>query len=751
MKYKFENRDIEILNLFIEEAVENSEQIEKEILKLETDVNKDELINDVFRMVHSIKGGASFLGLVGIIKLSHSVETALDSLRKKKISISTELVNYFIESIDLLSSFLYDIQGKVKSIDDGVAEGKFEIILEDEDKVTNIISGIQNLVDQKEKEKPKEVVNEDEGPELVHFEISSKIIGEFKDQFVLEAVEHIEKIEHEYLVKLDKLESDEITINEMFRGIHSIKGGIGILLGVLKEDNIAYACAKNISLVTHSFETLLSIFRDKNLNFTRDMVNLSYEAVDYLKVCINAIGENNETLIPAQGINDKINIAIKHWSKNSRDDIKEQIEFKNIIDQNGDKYSANNEVIKEVSKKETTLQSIRVNQEKLDTMMNTIAELMVTKNAFMHVAKRLSLEYNIPELAKEVKEIGASVSRISDELQNSMMSIRMVEVKTVFQKMPRIIRDVSQISAKKINLIIEGENTEIDKTIVERISDPLVHIIRNSADHGIETPKSRLEKGKSEIGNITLRAYNKNKNVYIEVEDDGKGIDSEEIRKKVVGKGFLEANTANKLDKRQLLNLIFLPGFSTAKKITEVSGRGVGMDIVKSNIAQINGIVNIDSEVNKGTKITIQLPLTLAVSRGLLIQSVEENYIIPIDNIIETVKISKDNIYEFNNKHFTHLRGEVIGIEWLSKILLIDEFENNLEEKEELNIVLITNGVEKLGVVVDKLISEQEFVVKALSDCLGGIEGISGSTLLGNGKVVLILNSGDIMKMAKGK
>ncbi|NSA87127.1 chemotaxis protein histidine kinase CheA [Clostridium beijerinckii] len=382
-------------------------------------------------------------------------------------------------------------------------------------------------------------------------------------------------------------------------------------------------------------------------------------------------------------------------------------------------------------------------------MMNTIAELMVTKNAFMHVAKRLSLEYDIPDLAKEVKEIGASVNRISDELQNSMMSMRMVEVKTVFQKMPRIIRDVSQITNKKVNLIIEGESTEIDKTIIERISDPLVHIIRNAVDHGIEEPETRIKEGKNEIGTIYLRAYNNNKNVYIEVQDDGKGIDSEEIRKKVIDKGFIEPSVLNNMDKKQILNLIFLPGFSTAKKITEVSGRGVGMDIVRSNINKINGIVDIDSEVNKGTKMTIQLPLTLAVSRGLLVKSVEENYIIPIDNIIETVKIPKDNVYEFNNKHFAHLRGEIIGIEWLSKFLLIDRLENNTSKAEELNIVTITNGVEKLGLVVDKLLNEQEFVIKALSDSLGEIPGISGSTLLGDGKVVLILNSGDIIKMAR--
>ncbi|AVK48195.1 hypothetical protein AXY43_09225 [Clostridium sp. MF28] len=744
MSYAFESPDLEILNLFIEEAVESSNQVEKEILKLETNAEKSELINDVFRAIHSIKGGSSFLGLVGITKLSHSMETVLDSLRKEKIEISTEFVDCFMEGLDLLSSFIYDIQDKVNIINSEGIDGKFEIELKDEDKVEEILVKVQNIISNEEKEiseEAKDNKNQDE----FFLEIDPKVLGEFKEQFITESLEHIERVENDYLVKLDKDGNDVSTINDLFRSVHSIKGVTGVLLGVLKEDNHCLDSAKGISLVSHSFETLLSIIRDRNLNFKKENIDLSYGIVDYLKACISVISGISEVVIPAQAIREKINKEIESLSNDLLYSVKECSEKKNIKINNESNLDVNDEVLK----KETQLQSIRVNQEKLDKMMNTIAELMVTKNAFMHVAKRLSLEYDIPDLAKEVKEIGASVNRISDELQNSMMSMRMVEVKTVFQKMPRIIRDVSQITNKKVNLVIEGESTEIDKTIIERISDPLVHIIRNAVDHGIEEPKTRIKEGKNEIGTIYLRAYNKNKNVYIEVQDDGKGIDSEEIRKKVIDKGFIEPSVLNNIDKKQILNLIFLPGFSTAKKITEVSGRGVGMDIVKSNINKINGIVDIDSEVNKGTKMTIQLPLTLAVSRGLLVKSMEENYIIPIDNIIETVKIPKNNVYEFNNKHFAHLRGEIIGIEWLSKFLLIDRLENNISKAEELNIVTITNGVEKLGLVVDKLLNEQEFVIKALSDSLGEIPGISGSTLLGDGKVVLILNSGDIIKMAK--
>lgn len=392
------------------------------------------------------------------------------------------------------------------------------------------------------------------------------------------------------------------------------------------------------------------------------------------------------------------------------------------------------------------MQSIRVSQDKLDKMMNMISELLIAKNAFMHIAAKLNVEYDLPEMSKEVKRVGASINRISDELQNAILSMRMIEVKTVFQKMPRIVRDISQSTGKKMELRMEGEHTEIDKTIVEQISDPIVHLIRNAADHGIESPEERKRKGKSETGKITLRAYHKNKHAYIEIEDDGKGMDARLLKQKAVDKGLISREDAENMTESQAINLIFLPGFSTAGQITEVSGRGVGMDIVKSNIEKINGSIRIDSEVDRGTKMVIQLPLTLAVSRGLTVRVLNETYIIPIDYISETVKIKPEEIHAFNGKYFAHLRGDVIGIEWLSKLFLLGE---RTTDHEELNTVIVSNGPEKFGLVVDKLKNEQEFVMKTLDGHLAGIPGISGSTLLGDGQVVLIVNPIELVQLAK--
>ncbi|KNY26286.1 chemotaxis protein CheA [Pseudobacteroides cellulosolvens] len=769
MGYTFAGDDLELLKSFIEEATEYIEGLEKELLKLESNDENSELVNDIFRRVHSIKGLSSFLSFVCITKLSHHIEFALDSIRKKKTAVRSELIDCLLESIDLLGSFIYSINEQLKDTDSMNGHNEIEIILANEDKLENVINNIQNILDKKDDDSSHTSFNQhismaedsetnnkqeqsgqqggetsseesgDNQPDvdiLNSEEFKKKLASGFKEQFVVEATEHIERIEGDLLVKLDKSGDDYDTINDLFRCIHSIKGGTGIINSTLQSTSPISPVVKNVSIVTHSFENILAAFRDKKLVFNKHMVSLGYEVVDYLKACVDAVNNNQYVDIPIQDLIGRINRSLDIDQGPENNVVRENTYIEEVKP-------------KDLGQKSTVLQSIRVGQDKLDKMMNTIAELITTKNSFMHVSKRLNIEYNIPELAKEVKEIGFAINRISDELQNTIMSVRMVEVRNVFQKMPRIIRDISQSTGKKINLIMEGEDTEIDKTIIEQISDPLVHIIRNAADHGIEDTETRRIKGKSDIGTINLRAYNRNKHVFIEVEDDGKGIDSTELKQKAIDKGFIKSAEAENMSRSQLLNLIFLPGFSTAKKVTEVSGRGVGMDIVKSNISKINGLIHIESEVDKGTKMIIQLPLTLAVSRGLLVEVMKENYIIPIENIVETVKINISNIHEYNKKYFTHLRGEVVGVEWLSRIFMLDNDCNRKGSLEdEVNSVVISNGVEKVAVIVDKLKNEQEFVVKTLSDCLASIPGISGSTLLGNGQVVLILNPTDIIRMA---
>lgn len=734
--------DVDVAKMFIDEWMECLEGLEKEILKLEIHSEDIELLNNIFRRVHSIKGGSSFVGLSSITRLSHEVEFTLDAIRKRKVNVNTELIDSLLLSVDFLNGYITQLFNKLKEQDFTNEKGAIYLDFDNEQNEEPVLDSLKQAREKCEEKEledsnPGEALQEEIELDVLQTEEFKRGLAEgMKEQFLLECTEHIEQIENHLLIELDRNGDDREAINEIFRAVHSVKGGTGIYLAALSPQSPAHSGLKKFSEIVHTFESLLALIRDRGCKFEKNLIDLSYMVMDYSKLFINSVASEEFNELLDTGVLDKIREHVTLVQSLSG----------NIVQKPAATLQQEAGKTDEVKSKSSVIQSIRVNQEKLDKMMNMISELLIAKNAFMHISAKLNVDYDLPEMSKEVKQVGAYVNRISDELQNAIMSIRMVEIKTIFQKMPRVVRDIAQSTGKKMELIMEGEGTEIDKTIIEQISDPLVHLIRNAADHGIESPEDRLQKGKPETGKLILRAYNKNKHVYIEIEDDGKGIDSEKVKEKAIEKCFITSTDAERMSRSQLVNLIFLPGFSTAKQITEVSGRGVGMDIVKSNIAKIGGNITIESEVDKGTKMIIQLPLTLAVSRGLIVEVSGDSYIFPLEYISETVKIQKSNIHEFNGKYFTYLRGDVIGAEWLCRIFLTSEKD---DAKDELNAVIISSGAEKYAIIVDKLKSEQEFVVKTLEGQLASIPGISGSTLLGNGKVVLIVNPIDILQLVR--
>jgi len=735
--------DINLVKVFINDSIKSLDRIEKEILKLEIRLDNLDLHNNIYKYIHRIKSGSSFLGLTGITRITYEMEFILDILKNEKVNASTELIDSLLLCIDFLNEYAKRLYGELKernlsNKNDGIYFEFTNIFKEDQ-----ILERLKLEHEKYERDsregylKQETSLETDNGIEMSPLDgFQSGFAEDVKEQFLIENSEHLEKIENDLLIHLDSNKNDRESIDEIFRVVHSIKGGAGIYLATISPESPIYDGLKLFLDTVHTFESLLSIIRDKEINFEKIHMELSLIVVDNLKSFINNIDSGKTRIQLDNSIIDKINQEIMNIQELPINPV--QNVSTTVV--KGDGKAEN------TKSKGSVAQSIRVNQDKIDKMMNVISELIIAKNSFAHITEKLNNEYNLPEISKEVKQVGAYVNRISDELQNSIMAIRMVEVVTVFQKMPRVIRDIAQSTGKKMELIMEGESTEIDKSIIEKISDPLVHLIRNSADHAIESLQERNEKGKPETGRIVLRAYNKNKYVFIEIEDDGKGINPQSIKEKALEKGIISEIEAEKMNESQLINLIFLPGFSMAKQITAVSGRGVGMDIVKSNIEKINGNIAIESEVDKGTKIIIRLPLSLAVSRGLIVEVSNETYIIPLENIVETVKINRNNIHKFNGKYFTYLRETVIGMEWLSKIFMLVEMDM---QKEELNAVIISNGIENYAIVVDKLKNEQEFVMKTLDGILSTIPGISGSTLLGNGQVVLIVNPIDVIKLAE--
>ena len=392
-------------------------------------------------------------------------------------------------------------------------------------------------------------------------------------------------------------------------------------------------------------------------------------------------------------------------------------------------------------------QTIRVEVKRLDHLMNLIGELVLGKNRLLKIYDDVEERYEGEKFLEELNQVVSSISLVTTDLQIAVMKTRMLPIAKVFNKFPRMVRDLSRELGKQIELEISGEETELDKSIVEEIGDPLVHIIRNSCDHGVETMEARRAKGKPETGLIQLKAYNEGNNIVIEITDDGNGLDPDVLRSKAIEKGMITEREADGMSDKEAYALIFKPSLSTAKVVTNVSGRGVGMDVVKTNIEKLNGIIDVDSELGQGTIIRLKIPLTLAIIQALLVGAQEEYYAIPLASVLETVRIPLDEIYTIEGKNVLRLRDEVLSLVRLSDIFGVKQV---YENSEHAYVVVIGLAEAKLGVIVDTLVGQEEIVIKSLGDYLQGIEGIAGATIRGDGRVTLIIDVAALMNLAKG-
>ncbi|GAA9906936.1 chemotaxis histidine kinase/response regulator CheAY2 [Helicobacter pylori] len=391
-------------------------------------------------------------------------------------------------------------------------------------------------------------------------------------------------------------------------------------------------------------------------------------------------------------------------------------------------------------------QTVRVDVRRLDHLMNLIGELVLGKNRLIRIYSDVEERYDGEKFLEELNQVVSSISAVTTDLQLAVMKTRMQPVGKVFNKFPRMVRDLSRELGKSIELIIEGEETELDKSIVEEIGDPLIHIIRNSCDHGIEPLEERRRLNKPETGKVQLSAYNEGNHIVIKISDDGKGLDPVMLKEKAIEKGVISERDAEGMSDREAFNLIFKPGFSTAKVVSNVSGRGVGMDVVKTNVEKLNGIIEIDSEVGVGTTQKLKIPLTLAIIQALLVGVQEEYYAIPLSSVLETVRISQDEIYTVDGKSVLRLRDEVLSLVRLSDIFKVDAI---LESNSDVYVVIIGLADQKIGVIVDYLIGQEEVVIKSLGYYLKNTRGIAGATVRGDGKITLIVDVGAMMDMAK--
>jgi two-component system chemotaxis sensor kinase CheA len=538
---------------------------------------------------------------------------------------------------------------------------------------------------------------------------------EIVESFIVETKELLDKLDND-LVELEKRQNDVELLNAIFRYVHTIKG------------TSSFIGFEQMSELTHKFEDVLNKLRKFELKLNPEIMDVILKAQDLMKVLLSKLEANDLSPIDISGVVSKL-------ERISRGEF--------LIEEDVEKASVDNVSQKLQSK--VIDKTVRIDVERLDELMNLVGELVLGRNRLTQIVSGIVERFEGESLARELMDTIAQVDYLTSELQAVVMRARMMPIAKVFSKFPRIVRDLSRDLNKEVELLIYGEETEVDKSVIESIHDPLVHLIRNAIDHGIETPQERKAVGKPEKGKVILRAEHEGNFIVITVEDDGRGIDPERVRRKAVEKKIITEQEASSISDRDALNLIFLPGFSTASKVTNVSGRGVGLDVVKANITKLNGMIDVQSTLGQGTKFILKLPLTLAIIQGLLVDVCGEIFIIPLSSVIEVVRIPRSQVHSIKGREIIRLRDSVLPLVRLADIFNLS---SNGDFKENLYVVVVGLAEKKLGIVVDGLVGQKEVVIKSLGSYLNNVRGIAGATILGDGTVRMIVDVAQIFKMS---
>lgn len=652
-----------IVKEFLIESFDNLESINNELTQFENNSHDKELLNAIFRKVHTLKGSASFLGLKLLQNITHHGENILDLLREDKITISSQMIDALLESFDACITIL-------KSIENSGEEGS--------DNFEELINKLKNVLENDENETAKDISKE-KSEENIH----KTLPGDFENDFVMKDDSHL-------IVNDNSLEFiDSLDIEKAKNNTSSIK-----------EDNTP---AKVLEVVEAGKEAEVVNHEVGVGSLEDELKNLL--SIDSVKNIVENEESTQETKIDKSQVFEKYKIGNKVEKVTSTDTVK-----------------TSGSVVDSV---------VRVNVSLLDKIMNVVGELVLNRNQI--------LQYANLDSSSELSRLAHSLNSITTELQTDIMTTRMQPVGSVLSKFERVVRDLAKEQGKSIKLNIQGKETELDKTLLEAIRDPLTHLIRNAVDHGIEKPAVRAQAQKSETARLSIKSYHEGGQVTIEISDDGKGIDPDVILTKAIEKNIVKGDGAG-LSKKQIINLIFSPGFSTAAQVTNISGRGVGMDVVRSNIEKIGGTVEVSSFVGEGTTFKLKIPLTLAIVPALVVQSSGETFAIPQVNLMELVRIEENDdkkIELIHNSEFFRLRGDLIPVFRLNSCLKFTEVDDT---KEDLNIVILKAEGFTYGLVVDSVLDTEEIVVKPLSRNLKDINVFGGATIMGDGAVSLIID-----------
>ena len=545
---------------------------------------------------------------------------------------------------------------------------------------------------------------------------------EIFESYLVEAREILDHLSQDLLV-LEKAPSDVNVLNNIFREMHTLKG------------TSSFLGFSQIAELAHTSEDLLNKLRKGDYAATIEIIDVLIEVHKTAGVLLQRIESRNLQPIEMESILEKLRRGMQQKSA----PIQVQAAASSLIEPN-----IHVAELAEVQSQHAIDTTIRVDVGRLDDLMNLIGELVLARNRLSQAAQSLTEKYERLDMSKQIADVSSQIDFVTTELQMAVMKTRMVPIEKVFSGLPLVAREVMRTTGKEVDLQIYGKETELDKTIIEELKDPLIHMIRNAVDHGIESPDERKSKGKPEQGIIVVNAERDGNYILITMEDDGRGIDIDITKRKAIEKGLISEVEAIEMSKSDVLNLLFIPGFSTKKEITNVSGRGVGMDVVKTNIAKLKGIVEIDSNVGTGTIITLKVPLTLAIIQGLLLKVVDEIFAVPLSAVLEIVRITPEEIYSIQGREVIRVRDTILPLARMSDII----GKNRTIHQSAVSYVVIVGWAEKrIGLLVDSLQGQKEVVIKTLGNYLGDVPGIAGSTILGDGSVILVIDVGRFIEL----
>ena len=683
------------LEVFIEESKEHLQSCNDHLLELEKNPNDMRIISEIFRSAHTLKGMSATMGYDDLAKLTHQMENVLDGIRNQTISVSPILLDIIFLAVD-------DLEAMIQSIANG-GDGKKDVST-----VVDKLKMIENGQNPNETDGRMEVAVATAEPNqelTVHYdEFERTVIGQSQEQ-----------------------------------GFHTYEISISLRKDCILKAARVYMIFEVLEKIGEIIKSIPTVERLEEEQFDQSfMVTLiSTEEASEIKKKVLKVSEVEKVDITSVTLNG-LDSQSHHETSN-----KNESQFTEVQSKEDNKSNIAKQDQSEDTKEQSTQHSsgkaanktIRVNIERLDILLNLFEELVIDRGRL----EQISSELNNQELQETVDRM----SRTTGDLQNIILNMRMVPIEMVFNRFPRMVRQLSRDLQKNVNLEIVGAETELDRTVIDEIGDPLVHLIRNSLDHGIETPDIRKAKGKPEEGTVLLKAYHSGNHVFIEIEDDGAGINRDKVLQKALNNGIVNEQLAETLTDKQVYELIFASGFSTAEAISNVSGRGVGLDVVKNTIETLGGNVSVDSVEGKGSRFSIQLPLTLSIISVMLVEIQKEKYAIPLSSILETAIIKKTEILHAHNQKVIDFRGKIVPLLFLKDLFEVPVYK---EDDEYISLVIVRKGEKMAGIVVDSFIGQQEIVLKSFGNYLTNIFAIPGATILGDGQVALIVDCNALLK-----